>query len=61
VSWRVIIRPNAEAGLREAQLWYGSQRPGLGDEFLNEVVRAVRFLEKQPDGIHRIITVSVAC
>jgi plasmid stabilization system protein ParE len=49
VSWRVIIRPNAEADLREAQLWYNSQRLGLGDEFLNEIGRAVHFLGEQPE------------
>jgi plasmid stabilization system protein ParE len=47
VSWRVIGRPDAEADLREAQLWYDSQRAGLGDEFLAE--RAVRLLAEKPD------------
>lgn len=29
----VIVRPGAQAGIREAALWYGSRRPGLGSEF----------------------------
>jgi plasmid stabilization system protein ParE len=49
VNWRVIIRPNAEADLREARLWYDSQRPGLGDELLDEFGRAICLLEEQPE------------
>jgi plasmid stabilization system protein ParE len=49
VSWRVIILPRVEADLREAQLWYNSQRSGLGEEFLDEVGRAVAALEDQPE------------
>lgn len=29
----VIVRSGAEADIREAALWYESQRPGLGSEF----------------------------
>lgn len=29
----VIVRPAAQADIREAALWYESQRPGLGSEF----------------------------
>ncbi len=36
MSWRVIIRPNAEADAPEARQWYESQRTGLGDELLEE-------------------------
>jgi toxin ParE1/3/4 len=49
VSWRVIIRPNAETDLTEAQAWYESQRTGLGDELLDEVRRAVNLLETDPE------------
>jgi plasmid stabilization system protein ParE len=49
VNWRVIIRPNAEADVREAWLWYESQRPGLGDELLTEVHAAIRRLESDPE------------
>jgi hypothetical protein len=37
VKHPLIIRPQAEADLRDAQQWYDSQRPGLGDELLNEI------------------------
>ena len=49
MNWRVIIRPNAEADLREAWLWYESQRAGLGDELLGEVHAAIRRLETDPE------------
>jgi plasmid stabilization system protein ParE len=63
VNWRVLILPNAEADLRDAQLWYNSQRSGLGEEFLNEIGRAVVFLGKKPErhpiyynGFRRLLT-----
>ena len=49
MNWRVIIRPNAEADLREARLWYETQRPGLGDELLTEVHAAIRRLGTDPE------------
>jgi toxin ParE1/3/4 len=49
VNWRVIIRPNAEADLSEAQAWYESRRAGLGGELLDEVRHAVRLLETDPE------------
>lgn len=63
MRWRVIIRPAAEADLRDACSWYESQRTGLGDELLAEVDRAVQLLEEQPErrpvyynGFRRLIT-----
>ena len=63
MSWRVIIRPNAEADLRAARSWYESQRTGLGDELLDEVRRAVGLLETDPErrplyyrGFRRLLT-----
>lgn len=34
MSHRIIIRPEAEADLREAHCWYEAHRRGLGEEFL---------------------------
>ena len=63
MSWRVIIRPNAEADAREARQWYESRRMGLGDELLEEIRHAVRLLEEHPDrrpiyyrGFRRLLT-----
>ena len=49
MNWRVIIRPNAETDLREAWLWYESQRAGLGDELLIIIRAAIRRLETDPE------------
>jgi plasmid stabilization system protein ParE len=49
MNWNVIIRPSAEADAREAMLWYESQRPGLGEELLQEIRRAIHLLEERPD------------
>jgi toxin ParE1/3/4 len=49
VSWRVIIRPKAEADLREARLWYETQRIGLGDELLQEIGRTIDLLKENPE------------
>ncbi|HTX21142.1 MAG TPA: type II toxin-antitoxin system RelE/ParE family toxin [Candidatus Aquilonibacter sp.] len=49
MNWHVIIRPNAEADLREGWLWYESQRAGLGDELLIEIRAAIHRLETDPE------------
>lgn len=49
MNWCVIIRPNAEADLREAQSWYESQRAGLGQELLDEIRHAVDLLKTDPE------------
>jgi plasmid stabilization system protein ParE len=49
LNWRVIIRPNAEADLREAWQWYESQRTGLGDELVNEITNAIHSLTTNPE------------
>jgi hypothetical protein len=49
VSWRVIVRPKAEAGLREAAQWYESRRPNLGSQFLDEISAALHVLEITPE------------
>ena len=49
MSWRVILRPKAEADLREAARWYESQRPRLGGQFLDEISRAISLLKNSPE------------
>lgn len=44
-----IVRPRAEADLQDAWIWYESQRPGLGGEFLAEIHTAIRSLEMDPE------------
>ena len=40
--------PEAEAEFAEAVRWYEAQRPGLGTEFLAEVRRARKLIQKHP-------------
>ncbi len=49
MSWRVILRPKAEADLREAARWYELQRPRLGDQFLDEISRTLSLLQNSPE------------
>jgi toxin ParE1/3/4 len=63
VKWRVLIRPRAEADLREARNWYETQRAGLGDEFLADMSIALKSLAKDPQrypdyyrGFRRVLT-----
>ena len=48
MKWRLVIRPRAEADLREAQNWYENQRAGLGAEFLAEIDATLQVLIRDP-------------
>ena len=48
MKYRLIIRPLAERDLREAQLWYEEQRPGLGADFRAAVDNAFERLAENP-------------
>lgn len=45
---RLRVRPEAEQDLEEAASWYEEQRPGLGNEFLDEVLRTFGKISEQP-------------
>ena len=45
----VVIRPKAETDLHDARRWYELQRPGLGDELLDEIELAVGRLAENPE------------
>lgn len=49
MTWRVSVRPAAEADLADARAWYDDQRPGLGDEFLTSIADAFSRLEEGPE------------
>jgi toxin ParE1/3/4 len=46
--WEVVARPQAEDDIIEAARWYDTQREGLGDEFIEEVVAVFDALETNP-------------
>jgi plasmid stabilization system protein ParE len=48
MSHRLNIRPEAEADVVEAALWYEQQNLGLGEEFVTEVDQAIRRILENP-------------
>lgn len=48
MNWQVIVRSRAELDILQASHWYESQRPGLGEEFLEEVQHALELLKVAP-------------
>ncbi len=58
MSFVVKKLPLAEQDALEAAIWYEERQPGLGDEFLSEVDRAVRALSESAL-LHRIRFVDV--
>jgi toxin ParE1/3/4 len=49
VKWRVVIRPQAEADLREARNWYENQRVGLGEQFVAQTGTTIQRLLQDPE------------
>lgn len=49
MNWIVLVRTKAERDLKEARDWYEGKRPGLGDEFLDEVAVAMSVLATVPE------------
>jgi hypothetical protein len=49
VSWRLIVRPKAEADLAEAARWYEARRLTLGGQFLDEINRTLVALAACPE------------
>lgn len=48
MKWTVVARPQAEYDILEAANWYDTQRAGLGDEFIEEIVTVFDALEVNP-------------
>lgn len=48
MTWRVEFRPEVEDDLAEAAAWYESRQPGLGTEFVEEVIRVWDALADNP-------------
>jgi len=45
----LVLRPQAQAEFVDASIWYETQRPGLGDEFVSEVEKVLDKIANQPD------------
>jgi len=48
MKWRVEFRPEVEQDMAEAAAWYESRQPGLGAEFVEEVIRVWDALAENP-------------
>jgi len=48
MSWRVVVRPEAEGDIVEAVQWYENQREGLGREFREAVIQILDALVDNP-------------
>jgi toxin ParE1/3/4 len=48
VNWKVEFRPEVEQDVAEAAAWYQARQPGLGGEFVEEVIRVWHALAENP-------------
>lgn len=48
MSYRLIIKSEAEQDLVQAALWYNEQRIGLGEEFLKVVGEKIKVIAENP-------------
>jgi plasmid stabilization system protein ParE len=48
MTLEIRLRPEAEQDLAEAAAWYEQQRPGLGQEFLDEALAALSTISEMP-------------
>ena len=48
VSYRLVIKPLAELDISETYAWYNVEQEGLGDAYLDQLERSLKFIEKNP-------------
>jgi mRNA-degrading endonuclease RelE of RelBE toxin-antitoxin system len=48
MSWRVIIRPQVEDDVAGAAEWYNVRQPGLGADFIEEIIQVWDQLRVNP-------------
>lgn len=48
MSWQVEFAPQVESDLAEAAGWYEARQPGLGDEFVEEIIKVWETLAEDP-------------
>jgi plasmid stabilization system protein ParE len=54
MTHRLIIRPEAEADLKDGKAWYDEQLAGLGDEFVACVEETILRVHRTPE-MHQVI------
>lgn len=48
MNWRIEFRPEVEQDMAEAAAWYEARQPGLGAEFVEEIIRVWDALAENP-------------
>lgn len=48
MKYKISVKDEAELDLLEAFDWYETEKPGLGNEFLNELDKCIVHLENNP-------------
>jgi plasmid stabilization system protein ParE len=48
-GYSIIVSSRAQKELAESWNWYEDRLPGLGDRFVNEVLKCTRQIEENPD------------
>lgn len=48
MSWRTIVRPEAEQDVTQAAIWYEKQEPGLGFALLEEFTAGLQQIAERP-------------
>ena len=48
MNYEVLLRPEAEADVRDAYQWYEAQDAGLGEEFLRAVDARLAAIQRNP-------------
>ena len=54
MSHELELRPEAEADALEAYRWYNELLPGLGEEFLAEIDRALEIIRANPEATRKL-------
>ncbi|MGB3200414.1 MAG: type II toxin-antitoxin system RelE/ParE family toxin, partial [Nodosilinea sp.] len=54
MSYRLIIRPQAELDIQDAFNWYEAQTPGLGSEFIRAVDAGLSSIGRNPFGYPKV-------
>lgn len=47
--WRLVVRPEAEADIAAAALWYEDRQAGLGAEFMAEIRVVTHWIAAHPE------------
>lgn len=55
MNWRVDIRPEVESDVAETARWYNSKQPGLGTEFVEEIIHVWDELAENPCTMHDVL------